>query len=86
MAQLGLGHFDAAAEEHQKAIDTGFVNYLPYVGLAIAHSLEGKTEEAKTALAEARRINPKLTIRWLKDRNFPTRNLDTLRKAGLPEE
>ncbi len=85
-AELGLGHFDAAAERYHKAIDTGFVNYLPYAGLAVAHLLEGKTEEANTALTEARRINPKLTVRWLKDRNFPAQALDTLRKAGLPEE
>jgi class 3 adenylate cyclase len=70
-AELGLGHFDAAAEEYHKAIDTGFVNYLPYVELAIAHSLEGKTEGAKTALAEARRLNPKLTVQWMKDHSLP---------------
>jgi adenylate cyclase len=85
-AELGLGHFDAAAEEYHKAIDTGFVNYLPYVELAIAHSLEGKPEEAKTALAEARRLNPKLTIQWMKDHSLPPRDLETLRKVGLPEE
>ena len=85
-ADLGLGHFGAAAEEYHKAIDTGFVNYLPYVELAIAHSLEGKTEEAKTALAEARRLNPKLTIQWMKDHSLPSRDLETLRKLGLPEE
>ena len=66
-AELGLGHFDAAAEDYHKSIDTGFVNWIPYVGLALAHSLDGKTEEAKTDLAEARRHNPKLTVQWLKD-------------------
>ncbi len=87
-AELGLGHFDAAAEDYHKAIDTGFVNWIPYVGLALAHSLEGKTEEAKTALAEARRHNPKLTVKWLKDHmpTWPGRDVETLRKAGLPEE
>ena len=85
-AELGLGHFDAAAEEYHKAIDTGFVNYLPYVELAIANSLEGKTEEAKTALAEARELNPKLTVKWMKDHSLPTRDLEILRKAGLPDE
>jgi hypothetical protein len=49
--------------------------------------LEGKTEEAKTALAEARRLNPKLTIQWIKD-HLPTSpsGLEALRKAGMPEE
>ena len=46
-AELGLGHFDAAAEEYHKAIDTGFVSYLPYVELAIAHSLEGKPKRRR---------------------------------------
>jgi adenylate cyclase len=87
-AELALGDFDAADEEYHKAIDTGFVNYIPYLGLAVAHSLEGKTEEAKTALAEARRLNPKLTVQWVKDHlpTTPGRDLETLRKAGLPEE
>jgi hypothetical protein len=42
--------------------------------------------EAKTALAEARRLNPKLTVKWLQSiaPNIPA--LDGLRKAGLPEE
>jgi adenylate cyclase len=103
-AELGLGHFYAAAEEYHKAIDTGFVNHIPYVGLALAHALEGKTAEAKAALAEARRLNPKLTVQWLKDhvrradgkadyaylpewldRLLTTPGLETLLKAGLPE-
>ena len=45
----------------------------------------GKMDEAKTALAEARRLNPKLTVKWLQSiaSNIPT--LDGLRKAGLPK-
>jgi tetratricopeptide (TPR) repeat protein len=88
-AELGLGHFHDAAEEYHKAIDTGFVNYIPYVGLAVAHALEGKIEEAKAALAEGRRLNPKLTAQWLKDHlpATPGRDdLETLRKVGLPDE
>jgi hypothetical protein len=45
-------------------------------------------EEAKSALAEARRIDPKLTIKWLVEEAHPP-NLpplyEGLRKAGLPE-
>jgi adenylate cyclase len=87
-AELGRGHFDAAAEDYRKAIDTGFVNWIPYVGLALVNALEGKTEEAKTALAEARRLNSKLTVQWLKNHLpfAPGRDLETLRKVGLPEE
>ena len=44
-------------------------------------------EEARTALAEARRLNPKLTVKWMIDHNPSLPPLfDGLRKAGLPEE
>ena len=56
MAELGLGHFDAAIAEFQKAIDAGAHYFIPYVNLAAAYALEGKADEAKTALAEARRL------------------------------
>ena len=44
-------------------------------------------DEAKDALAEARRIIPKLTVKWLIEhgRDVPA-VLDGLRKAGMPEE
>ena len=44
-------------------------------------------EEAKTALAEARRLNPKLTVKWMIEHigDFQAVS-DGLRKAGLPEE
>jgi hypothetical protein len=44
-------------------------------------------EQAKTALAEARRLNPKLTVKIMHERypDFPWLS-EGLRKAGLPEE
>ena len=65
----------------------GIILSIPYVNLAAAYALEGKTEEAKTALAEGRRLNPKLTVKWLIDHaaDIPPL-LDGVRKAGLPEE
>jgi tetratricopeptide (TPR) repeat protein len=87
MAEVGLGHFDAAIDQFQQAIDAGAHYFVPYANLTAAYALEGKTEEAKTALAEARRLNPQLTIRWLIDHapNLPPL-FEGLRKAGLPEE
>jgi TolB-like protein/Flp pilus assembly protein TadD len=87
MAELGLGHFDAAVVEFQKAIDAGAHYFIPYANLAAAYALDGKTEEAKTALAEARRLNPQLTVKWLTDHapNLPPQ-FAGLRKAGLAEE
>jgi len=85
--ELGLGHFDAAIEEYHKAIEAGLRSFIPYVDLAAAFALEGKMDEAKSALAEARRLNPKLTIKWMRAHapNLPPL-FEGLRKAGLPEE
>jgi adenylate cyclase len=86
-AELGLGHFDAAVDKYHQAIDGGWRVYQPYRGLAAAYALEGKMEEAASALAEARRLNPALTLKWLQTHsvNIPPL-VEGLRKAGLPEE
>ena len=64
-AEVGLGHYDAAIEEANKAIDAGYKVFFPYLDLAAAHALKGEIDEAKTALTEARRLNPKLSVKWL---------------------
>ena len=86
-AELGLGHFDAAIDKYHKAIDAGWRAYQPYRGLAAAYALDGNREEATSALAEARRLNPQLTLKWEQTNsvNIPPL-LEGLRKAGLPEE
>jgi TolB-like protein len=85
-AELGLGHFDAAIEEANKAIDAGYRVFLSYTMLAVGYALNGNVEQAKTALAEARRLNPKLTIKYMRQLypDFPWMS-EGLRKAGLPE-
>jgi adenylate cyclase len=89
-AELGLGHFDAAIEASSKAIDAGSKVYFTYLCLATAHALKGDIDEAKTALTEARRFNPKLNFKWMMgSKLFPNYSqtwYDALRKAGLPEE
>ncbi len=87
LAEFAQGHYDAAIDEYHKALDTGYRATLLYLRLAAALALEGKMEEAKTALAGARRLNPKLTVKWLMDReaNLPT-EFEGLRKAGLAEQ
>ena len=82
-----LGRFDTAIEEIHRAIDAGYRTYLPYVYLAGAEAVKGNDAEAKLALAEARRLNPGLTVKWFTQQYDPARIwLDGLRKAGLPEE
>ena len=62
-AEFGLGHFDAVIEEANKAIDGGYKVFWPYLYLAAAHVLKGDIDEAKPALTEARRLNPKLSVK-----------------------
>jgi tetratricopeptide (TPR) repeat protein len=86
-AELGVGDTDAAIDQLHQTIDGGYRGYQVYTYLAAAHANAGKGDEAKAALAEARRLNPKLTIKWMIEHTsgIPV-VVDGLRKAGLPEE
>jgi adenylate cyclase len=87
LSELCRGRVNAAIEEIRRAIDEGYRPFLPYVFLAAASALSGNGADAKTALAEARRLNPQLTIKWFKEAAVSTPMiLEGLRKAGLPEE
>jgi adenylate cyclase len=85
--EISLGHFDAAIDAYRKALDLGLDGFFVHTNLAAAYALAGKTDEAKAALAEARSLNPAITIKWMKEHtpNLPA-VFDGLRKAGLPEE
>jgi len=55
--------------------------------LAGAEAAKGNDAEAKSALAEERRLFPRLTIKWLlTETPTPSIVIDGLRKAGTPEE
>lgn len=86
-AELGLGHFDAAIDAYHKTIDLGFRAFQPYVDLAATYALEGKMDESKAALTEARRLNPQLSVKWLRTvaPDLPPL-FEGVRKAGLPEQ
>jgi adenylate cyclase len=86
-AEIGLGNLNAAIEEANTAIDGGYRVFYAYLNLAAARALKGDVEEARAALAEARRINPKLSVKWLTERKPVLQPaFDVLRKSGLPEE
>ena len=86
-AELGLGNLDATVDQAQKAISAGDRTPAPYLELTAAYALSGKMDEAKAALAEARRINLDLTVKWMIERWPDTpAMIDGLRKAGLPEQ
>jgi hypothetical protein len=57
------------------------------LNLAAAHAFKDEMESAKFALAEARRIASKLSVKWLIEHKPVLQPaFDGLRKAGLPEE
>jgi adenylate cyclase len=87
LAEFAQGRYDTSIDEYHRALDGGYQSYITYSGLAAALVLGGKVEEAKTTLAEARRLNPKLTVKSLIEHtpNIPTL-FESLRKAGLQEE
>jgi tetratricopeptide (TPR) repeat protein len=86
-AELGLGHYDRAIEQASMAIDAGYRIYFSCLNLAAAHAFKGEMDEAKTALAEARHLYPKLSVKWLSVRKpILQPAFEVLRKAGLPEE
>ena len=87
LAEFCRGRLDAAIEQLKRAIVSGYPTYFPYAFLAGAESAKGNDAEAKSALAEARRLNPQLTIKsFAETLPAPPVVIDGLRKAGLPEE
>ena len=86
-AELGLGRTDAAIDQYSRALNSGFRTYSLYAHLAAVYALAGKMDEARTTLAEARQLNPKLTVKWMIEHTsgIPAVS-ESLRKTGLPEE
>jgi len=72
--------------EHKKG-ELGLSMTSRYAGQETMEAKAGKMDEAKTALAEARRLNPTLTVKWMIEHGFDFPAVsDGLRKAGLQEE
>ena len=84
--EMGVGNYDAAIHQLQRAIDGGFRTSFSYRELAAAYALAGKTEKAKAALAEALKFSPNLTIKMVERTNPVSVVLEGLRKAGLKQE
>jgi TolB-like protein/Tfp pilus assembly protein PilF len=88
---MGLRQYDAAVQEGLKAIDLGFRQALGYSALAAFYAAADRAPEAKAALAEAMKLNPKLSVAWFHAHNpefidTPPGFREALSKAGLPEE
>jgi len=53
----------------------------------VAYAFLDRQSEAEAAVAQARKLSPKLTIKWLRARlDVPEVYFEGLRKAGLPDE
>jgi adenylate cyclase len=90
-ALFGLRRYDAAVQEGLKSIDSGLRTIFPYAALAAYYAADDKAPEAKAALAEAMKLNPKLSVAWFRARfpsfiDWPPGFREALIKAGLPEE
>ena len=88
---LALHRTDAAVQEGLKAIDSGYRTGLGYAALAAFYAAADKPPEAKDALAEATKLNPKFSAAWLDARqpgfiDSPPGFREALIKAGLPEK
>ena len=88
---FALRQTDVAVQEGLKAIDSGYRQAFGYAALAAFYAAADKTLEAKAALAEALKVNPKLSAAWLHTHvtgfiDSPPGFREALIKAGLPEE
>ena len=88
---LALRRTDAAVQEGLKAIDLGYRTVLRYAALAAFYAAADKVPDAKAALAEAIKLNPKLSMAWFHAHipsfiDMPPGFREALIKAGLPEE
>ena len=86
LAEFCRGRLDAAIEQFKRAVSLGYPTYFAYSMLAGAEAAKGNDAEAKLALAEARRLNPQLTIKWLlTETPTPSIIIDGLRMAGAAQ-
>jgi adenylate cyclase len=90
-ALFGLRRYDAAIQEGLIGIDAGNRSVLSHAALAAFYAAADKMPEAKAALAEAMKLNPKLSVAWFHERtpsliDSPPGFCEALIKAGLPEE
>ena len=64
-----MQHHEVAIDEERQSIESGFRPHTPHSALAAAYALDGKIDAAKSAMAEACRLNPKkLTVKRMAER------------------
>ena len=86
-SDIGLGHFDDAIIDSHRAIDAGYRTFLVYSNLAVACAMSNRIDDARAAVVEALKLNPKYSVKLMSERfHKPPAVAEALRKAGAPEE
>jgi TolB-like protein/Tfp pilus assembly protein PilF len=93
-AHFAAGHYEEAVDWAKQSIQINPDSDSSYRSLAVGYAQLGRIDEARAAVAEALRIDPDLTLEKVKRQrldfglasDFIEREIDALRKAGLPEE
>jgi adenylate cyclase len=88
---LALSRYNEAIEEGLRAVDSGYHTILSYTALAAFYAAADKMPKAKAALAEAMKLNPKLSMAFFRAHNSAWVDTEpsfreALLKARLPEE
>ena len=94
---LGLSYaaterYEEAIANYKKALHLAPNDIITHLSLTSAYSLAGRLDEARVQAAEVLRIQPKFSLKRfanriaIKDKTERERNIDALRKAGLPDE
>jgi tetratricopeptide (TPR) repeat protein len=88
-AYLNVGKYEEAIAEYKKAIKLSPTNAVAHKGLAVSYAHLGRIEEARTAIQEALKYDPKFSLQkyrevapW-KAQTTTERWFDGFRKAGL---
>jgi adenylate cyclase len=86
-SDIGLGNSDDAIVDGLRAIDANYRPFVVYSNLAAAYAMSNRIDEAKAAVAEALKLNPKYSLKLMSERyHKPPAVIEALRKAGAPEE
>ena len=68
---FALGQHEDAIQEGLKAVNSGYHTVFAYTALAAFYAAANKAPEAKSALAQAVKLNPKLSLAWFRATILP---------------
>jgi adenylate cyclase len=86
-SDIGLGNSEDAIKDGHRGIDEGYRTFAVYSNLAAACAMANRIDDARAAVAEALKLNPKYSIKLMSESyHKPPAVIEALRKAGAPEE